>query len=986
MENVVRQLAPVAVALCWSVTSGAQAPPFPSVGQTGSVGVVQSPSLPVVPLASLTTAVTRISGLSAILENPDVLVDAMAPLSEFTKLLPLPMMLTSKAREMIRDMAVKMEVEKGYRPMELNKFGELPQPLARVESLRLLLRRTADGTHVIRLGVHAPPRAVPRLWIQSFVIQAGAVAANPDTPDFGEIINNMVAASNRPPHRVKMSDLGTAIINLSYADSDAALYMLAAMGVSVIAEDTPVEQFLPTPGSPLDPPPPVSSSPDSPSPFGSPAPSPFGVPAPSPFGAPWPSPFGAPWPSPFGSASSFSAPGQAAAVARYPTRNIPTTIPYDKLPLVFKVPAPDPAGTGLVGDSAAGASAAASGAFGATTIAGAGKLANSTVATGTTQLLVLYDRDDPESLGNVKNLIAQYIDTPARQIYIEGMVLELSSSLLEQLGIDLTRRTGNAVFTLGSIVSGGANTLNLTRDSTLNFDPLQFVDRLRALIREGKAEVLSRPSVLTLDNRQATIRVGTDIPIATSKSGSGGTGGTDINVSFSFQYISTGILLNIRPRIEANGTEISMTIDTTVSATVPGGDLEVRDATGTRVLASAPQITSRRVQTYARLRNNTPLIIGGLVSRESITSRDSIPLIGKIPFIGNLLGYNSKNALKREVIIVLTPYVLSEDNRLPRTVPKDDEKFDLSKTTLFRDSYRIRTEDVYDTRYLRTNVRLRAYQSLVNALLLKEPQLERQQPFARFAKMKIPGEEALVHGMYYNMLARLKVGEPIGLEDFVFWDPAANASNRETNLEFVMRRYGDGKDYRSFFTKNPGKALALTFTFDRDAMTDGKLDTEPRPKIALVDCPDRDTWSRLLWDMSGVGSDGLKRYTILIQDESDLIRLRNAQAIKRTISVNGGDSFSTISHFLTGQMISIPLINKEQKQLLEATVAQLFFHTEHHRRVFAEEIESAIKAVDAALRQPRFVKYRDDLKLPKGIAGEPVVIPAAANPQAGDPR
>ena len=155
---------------------------------------------------------------------------------------------------------------------------------------------------------------------------------------------------------------------------------------------------------------------------------------------------------------------------------------------------------------------------------------------------------------------------------------------------------------------------------------------LRALLREGKAEILSRPSVLTLNNRQSTIRVGQDIPIATSTAGI-----TNADMlSFNFEYLPIGIMLNIRPRISSDGSEVSMLIDTIVSSIVPGADLQIRDAAGI-LLASAPTISSRRVQTYGRIPNDTPFIIGGLVNKEHHTIHDKIPFLADIPIFGTLL-------------------------------------------------------------------------------------------------------------------------------------------------------------------------------------------------------------------------------------------------------------------------------------------------------------------------------------------------------------
>ncbi|MBC8523295.1 ATP-binding cassette domain-containing protein, partial [PVC group bacterium] len=314
---------------------------------------------------------------------------------------------------------------------------------------------------------------------------------------------------------------------------------------------------------------------------------------------------------------------------------LPDKVEWDKLPYVALVPDPSSDSTGLVGGSVAG------GAFGLTMVPNtASTLSSNMVASPTTQLIVMFDIARPDQFSDIKQILAEQIDRPARQIFIEGMVLEINEDGLKDIGIDwnLTDTPNLVTVNAGKTNAGTANDslalslLNLDLSRPFNNPNSWILDvNLRALIRDGKAEILSRPSVLTLNNRQSTIRVGQDIPIATSTAG---ISNADM-LSFNFKYLPTGIMLNIRPRISENGSEVSMLIDTIVSSTVPGADLEIRDSSD-KLLASAPTISSRRVQTYGRIPNNTPFIIGGLVNKEHHTILDKVPLLADLPLIGGL--------------------------------------------------------------------------------------------------------------------------------------------------------------------------------------------------------------------------------------------------------------------------------------------------------------------------------------------------------------
>lgn len=642
---------------------------------------------------------------------------------------------------------------------------------------------------------------------------------------------------------------------------------------------------------------------------------------------------------------------------------VPAQIEYAKLPLVVQMPSPSAEQTGLVGSSGT-----AQGTFGVTMLPSiATQLAPDLVSSPSSRLLVLYHPANPGQLARIRNLLNDYIDRPARQIFVEGMVLEISEDGLHDLGIEWQFREGPVNLLLGKLVAGGlADTLDFSRDTARDV-PRDWSARIRALVREGKAEILSRPSVLTMDNRQATIRVGEDIPIATSQEGTN-TGSNKL--SFSFQYIPTGILLNVRPRISERADEISMLIDTIVSAVVPGRDLEIRSSSD-ELLASAPTISTRRVQTYARIDNNTPFIIGGLVSRDLTITKDKVPLLGDLPLIGALFRAEKTQRLKREVIIVLTPYVLPEDIYVAGPMPKDDDLFDSFGNKLFRDSYRIRSEDVFDLRFLPENRRMVTYSSLAARAVRHDARLALAKPFSEFIQGRIPGEDILVHRMIYELIKRLDVkGSDHDLSTLIQADRIIYLESEQFggyNVQFMdrtMSKLSGGGDYKAFFARHPDKAMVFTFHYDRESEDPMHLGTEPIPEVAQYDCPDRKTWGKLLWELNQPAADGRKQFSIVLNDESDLVRLRRAIMLKKVIAANGGADQVTLSNFSVGKVLMMPEAKPGQANILDADVARLFFHTEHYYSAAIQTIEQSIADLDARLRSPEIKPLLDGAELP----------------------
>lgn len=639
---------------------------------------------------------------------------------------------------------------------------------------------------------------------------------------------------------------------------------------------------------------------------------------------------------------------------------VPNPVPFNQLPLVIQTPTPSKEQIGLVGTAAA-----SRGEFGqSTTPTEAVQLPDIVNMAPTSQLMVLYHPAFPEQFSQVRSLLDEIVDRPARQIFVEGMVLEISESGLEDLGIEWQFKEGPFNWLGGTLDPGGVA-------DTLIFDYVEGRDfardwsvKLRALIRDGKAEILSRPSVLTLNNRQATIRVGQDIPIATSQEGFANYSN---KIAFTFKYLATGILLNVRPRIVEDGSEVGMLVDAVVSNVVPGADLEIRSEEGD-LLASAPTVSTRRVQTYARIRNNTPFIIGGLVSRDYSTIQDKVPILGDLPLVGVAFRAERTSTIKREVIIVLTPYVLSDEQDVARSLPKDEDVFDSFGNQLFRDAYRIRSEDVYDLSFLLENRRLRAYRDIAEALMRENFQLVPVHPFSEFARGRIPGEDVLVHRMIYEVIKRLDAAATIDPERIIFFESAEGVDGY--NVSFVSRvltRLGGGEDYTSFFENNQGKALALIYHNDRDSLYAERMASEPIPELALIDCPDEKTWRRLLWELNQPSADGRQRATILIRNESDYTRLRRALMLKKVIKLNGGKEEVGIANFQVGKLILMPEIKPGQAHVVDVEVARLFYHTELYYAAALERIGDACRGLDAYVADPNVRAALDGVFIPTPV-------------------
>ena len=568
------------------------------------------------------------------------------------------------------------------------------------------------------------------------------------------------------------------------------------------------------------------------------------------------------------------------------------------------------------------------------------------------EILLFYNEQKPEETGRVRRIIREQIDLPARKIMIEAMVLEISSQALDELGVQwgFNSDKANGGNFVNKKLDGANDSLVLGQiaypagsaqlDATVTNVFREFDIRLQALVEKGSAQILSRPSVLTLDNRMAYINVSEKIPVANTKFVK------DYVSSVDFREIMAGIELAVRPRVNDDGTEVSLQINASVSSPVPGKDVIVMGMNDQQ-LAQAPTLSVREVKTYARIANDTPFIVGGLIAKDSEISTKQVPVLGDIPILGNLFKSKTETGLKREVIIVITPSVLPEDAQVHAGMPKDEDAFDQFGYRLFRDAYRIRSEDTFDLRYLTENQSLQKLQKVADRIVQDHRKYNRIYPYNKFALGSVPGEDALVRRQIYEVLKRQRASEVLDAEKLIFFKPDDDvgsgfkvqflAEYLEEEAPFVLSEEGDGR------------AIGLCFRLTRTSTQAEELLREPVPEIKIVDCPDENSWRKLLLESNAEKNGELEKQVIFLRHRKDLERLKTAILMKKIISLNAADYILKLKNFTRGRLLRMPTIREEDVELIDADVATCFYHSELYYSALRESLQKDFVAFRKAL-------------------------------------
>jgi general secretion pathway protein D len=175
---------------------------------------------------------------------------------------------------------------------------------------------------------------------------------------------------------------------------------------------------------------------------------------------------------------------------------------------------------------------------------------------------------------------------------------------------------------------------------------------LSAEARANNINVISSPSLMVLNNQQASIQVGDEVPLRTSEQSTPIAGGTTntpatITQSSTIQQRKTGVKLIVKPRVNANGL-VTMDIEQSVDRAVPSTSSKI----------DSPTIQSRNINSSVAVQSGDTIVLGGLIDENNDASKTGIPLLQDIPLIGALFGSNGVNKARTELVVLITPRVV----------------------------------------------------------------------------------------------------------------------------------------------------------------------------------------------------------------------------------------------------------------------------------------------------------------------------------------
>ncbi len=293
----------------------------------------------------------------------------------------------------------------------------------------------------------------------------------------------------------------------------------------------------------------------------------------------------------------------------------------------------------------------------------------------------------PESVYLELRAILTRLDTPPRQVLIQAMIADVTLNKNLQYGIEyFFRNQGaafhNAPYTGVGVVNSTIGTLTnppaLGLAAGLSYGVFGPAGGLRglfqALASRTHVHILSTPQILCTSNHTAAIQVGDQVPVPVASLTTTATSSTGLAVANTIQYQSTGVLLGVTPRVDADG-RVTMKIYEEVSS--------VQGAT-TVANIQAPTFATRTAQTTFTVTTGSTVVIGGLMSTTTNHNRVGVPLLMDIPLLGDLFSTVDTVHQKEELLLLITPHVVANPNALSRLSARLRQQMALLKRLIGR--------------------------------------------------------------------------------------------------------------------------------------------------------------------------------------------------------------------------------------------------------------------------------------------------------------
>lgn len=256
----------------------------------------------------------------------------------------------------------------------------------------------------------------------------------------------------------------------------------------------------------------------------------------------------------------------------------------------------------------------------------------------------------PRAMSELEYII-KALDIPEKQVKVEAEVLAVNRSYAKDLGIDWQFKSLTGQVEQRNVYDKSSKTktsyLKIPEDyagisygKSITGNPYTFFfqAKLNALLSDGKAKILAKPNVVTLNGRTAEILIGSKIPVLVEHMENG-------TKTTSIEYKDAGIKLTYTPNVSKNS---EITADIIAEVSTPYLVPEMK----------AYRIVTRQAHTTVRLKSGDMLTIGGLIDKEEANNIRKVPVLGDIPILGKLFQTETESKEEFEIIIIIRANIL----------------------------------------------------------------------------------------------------------------------------------------------------------------------------------------------------------------------------------------------------------------------------------------------------------------------------------------
>ena len=295
----------------------------------------------------------------------------------------------------------------------------------------------------------------------------------------------------------------------------------------------------------------------------------------------------------------------------------------------------------------------------------------------------------PEPQYRQLRAVIDKLDGRRAQVFVESLIAEVSADRAAEFGIQWQGplgKAGDAVIGLlgTNFGAGGNNIINLATGAAtgtvapgrgLNFGAVQQTNGVyvlgflaRFLEESGSGNVLSTPNLLTLDNEEAKIVIGQNVPFVTGQFTNTGSSTGSVNPFQTIERKDVGLTLKVKPQISENGTvklaiyqEVSSVLASTVNA------------------SNGPTTNKRTIESNVLVEDGAIVVLGGLLQDEYSGNQEKVPGLGDVPLFGNLFKSEARTRKKTNLMVFLRPVVVRDAQA---TDQLSLDRYDLMRTGL----------------------------------------------------------------------------------------------------------------------------------------------------------------------------------------------------------------------------------------------------------------------------------------------------------------